>query len=386
MNLAKLLEGPAVAFHRGQFFESRGGSVLTPAAEGFAIDTDRYGPLDQRSLENSIGLALTPIGVWNDDIIDVLWRWRNARIGSLVTPVYDVSAIDTGTDVVTLDGAAEPRAGCPIRWATFGTKPAAIDLAVTYFYGVSGKIYDTEAHAITDDGTGKINFADDGDDDQMIIEQEPLTIWTATNRKIVFHNAAVTQMPALTFSTRQSLIGAVGFECFRKNDAPWSEANSLFTVTKELLNVAAPDPADIPTQEYNLAWGAAPWGAFQTRGVVTLTPTMTLSDISSDQRGVCGKKIASIGATAQGSPAGFSELQMLDILKMQGGTAGRGVSQTRADLEIVGTGVFATVKNAAARQLPQTFSAGDPRAGELAWVSSRTPGEAAFYLGETAEA
>jgi hypothetical protein len=155
MNLAKLLEGPAVITHRGVSFHSRGGAVLTPGAENFPIETDAYGPISQRARENSIALALTPVGVWSAAVLAVLYRWRNAATGTLVTPRYDVSAIDTATDIVTLLGTGAPRAGCPIRWAAETTKPAAITLATTYFWGASGKIYDTEAHAITDDGTGK---------------------------------------------------------------------------------------------------------------------------------------------------------------------------------------------------------------------------------------
>lgn len=387
MNLAKLLEGPAVVTHRGVSFHSRGGGVLTPEAANFEVESDAYGTLAQRAQGNSIALALTPVGVWTDDVLDVLYRWRNARIGQLITPRYDVSAIDTVTDIVTLLGADAPRPGCPIRWASEvdADKPAAITLATTYFWGASGKIYDTEAHALTDDGTGKIDFADDGTGDQSIIEQEPLIIHTYANRKITFWNGAVTVMPGMNFSTQQTLLGAVTFEAFRKNNAAWSDENSLFTITKELLNDSVPDEADIPTQEYTLGWGAAPWDSFKLRGAGTLTPQLELSEVGNDGRGVCGRKIKKVSAAAAGAPDGFSEAQLLDILQMQGGAIARGKSRIRADLTIEGAGVFATVKNAAARTLPQTFSHDDPRAGELAWEGARTPGEAAFYVGTAAE-
>ena len=386
MNLAKLLEGPAVVTHRGVSFHSRGGAVLTPEAATFPIETDAYGPIGQRGAGNSILLNLTPVGVWTDDVLDVLYRWRAAVTGTLVTPRYDITAISTVTDVVTLLGTDAPRPGCPIRWAAETTKPAAITLATTYFWGASGKIYDTEAHALTDDGTGKIDFADDGDGDQYIIEQEPLIIHTYQNRKITFWNGAVVAMPAIGFSTQQTLLGPVTFEAFRKNDAAWADVNSLFTVEKALLVDTPPSEADIPTQEYSWGWGAAPFDVFSLRGVGALVPQMTLSELISDRRGVCGRKIQSVSATASGAPDGFSESQLLDILQMQGGTVGRGKSRVRADLTIAGTGVYASLYNAAATALPQTFSPTDPRAGELAWVGARTPGEAAFYVGTVADA
>lgn len=385
MNLAKLLEGPAVVTHRGVSFHSRGGVVLTPGAENFSVDSDAYGPLALRAQGNSIALALTPIGVWTDDVLDVLYRWRNATLGQLVTPRYDISAINTATDVVTLLGTDAPRPGCPIRWAAETTKPAIVTLATTYYWGASGKVYDTAAHALTDDGTGKLDFADDGDGDQYIIEQEPLIIHTYQNRKITFWNGAITGMPAINFSTQQTLLGAVTFEAFRTNDAAWADANSLYTVEKALLADSVPDESDIPTQEYAFSWGAAPWDNFGLRGAGVLTPQLQLGDVGNDAQGVCGRKILGVSANATGAPDGFSESQLLDILQLQGGTIARGKSRIRADLEISGTGVFATVKNAAATQLPQTFSPTDPRAGELAWVGARTPGEAAFYVGTAAE-
>lgn len=385
MNLAKLLEGPAVITHRGVSFHSRGGAVLTPGAENFPIETDAYGPISQRARENSIVLSLTPVGVWSAAVLGVLFRWRNATTGTLVTPRYDVSAIDTTTDIVTLLGSNVPRSGCPIRWAAETTKPAAITLATTYYWGASGKIYDTEAHALTDDGTGKINFADAGTGDQYIIEQETLTIHTYQNRKVVFHNGALVGMPAINFSSVGTLLGAVQFEAFRTNDAAWSDANSLYTASKAVLSDTAPDQADIPTQEYTFGWGASPWDSFKMRGAASLTPQMQLSDLSSDGRGLCGRKIQSVSAIARGAPDGFSESQLLDILQLQGGTIARGKSRVRGDLTIAGTGVYATLKNAGAQQLPQTFSPTDPRAGELEFVGSRSSGAAAFYVGTTAE-
>ena len=390
INLGKLIEGPAVIYHRGQYFESRGGAGLDPVADAFAIDTDRYGPLDQRSLDNSIALTLTPIGVWSDAVIDVLWRWRNPTIGQLVTPVYDIDSIDLTSDVVTLVGSLGPRIGCPVLASSFGTLPAGLDGATLYYAGCPDTdtpneitLHATEADAIA--GTNKINVTGAGTGDHTLIEQEPVIIWTAGNRKITFHNGAVVGMPPIRFSARETLIGQVRFEMFRKNNAAWSDADSLFTIEKAALNVTPPDPADIPTQPYELAWGASPWDAFRCREAVEFTPNLALTPVETDQLGTVGRKISGLSATATGRPDGFSEQQLLDILAMQGGTAGRGVSKVRADLEISGTGVYATLYNAAARSLPQTFSPTDPRAGNLEWISGRSPTNAAFYLGTSAE-
>lgn len=382
MNLAKLLEGPAIITHRGQIFHSRGGAVLTPTAESFAIDTDVYGPVDQRALDNAVALTLTPIGVWSAAQLAVLFRWADPTIGQLVTPRYDIDTVTAGTDVLTLIGTAVPRTGCPVRVDSFGTLPAGLSAATTYYWGAAGTLHATEADALA--AADPVDITDGGTGDHVLIEQEPLTIHTFSNRKIVFHNAAITGMPSITHSAVQSLLGPVTFAAFRKNDAAWSAENSLYTITKELLTDTPPDETTIKTQEYSAAWGAAPWDAFKLRGPLTLSSQLATEPIVSDGRGLMGLKIANLTAAATGQPQGFSEEQMLDVLGLQGGAVARGASKVRSDLVITGTGVHNILYNAAARELPQTFSPRDPRAGELAWVGARTPGDAVFYVGTAA--
>jgi hypothetical protein len=397
MNLAKLLEGPAVFFHRGQIFHSRGGAQLAPTAEAFALDTDAHGTIDQRALNNALALTLTPVGVWTQPQIDVLWRWQNARNGQLLTPRYDVLSIDTAEDEVTLLGDTSgelaylnfPRKGCPVELATWGAAPAGLVADTLYYAGVPDAaapnvitLHATEAAAIA--GTDKINITDAGTGDHAFIEQEPLIIHTFENRRIVFPNAAVVSMPPILHSATQTMIGQVGFAAFRKNNAPWSAENSLYAVSKALLTDTPPDKANIPTQEYAAAWGAAPWAAFKFRDAATLTPTLTTSVVGNDARGDLGLKIQSVGATAVGQPEGFTEAQLLDILGMQGAGKARGASKIRANLVLTGSGVHNTIYNAAATALPQTFDVTSPRAGQIAFVSARTPGSPAFRIGTAA--
>lgn len=397
MNLAKLLEGPAVFYHRGQIFHSRGGAQLAPTAEAFAIDTDAHGTIDQRALNNALALTLTPVGVWTKPQLDVLYRWQNARNGQLLTPRYDVLEIDTTEDTITLLGDTSgelaylnyPRAGCPVELATWGAAPAGLTAGTIYYAGIPDDeepnvitLHASEAAAIA--GTGKIDITDAGTGDHAFIEQEPLIIHTYENRRIVFHNAAVVTMPPILHSATQSLIGQVGFAAFRKNNLAWSAENSLYTATKALLTDTPPNKDNIPTQEYAAEWGAAPWDAFKFRDAATFTPTLTTSVVGNDARGDLGLKIQSVGATAVGQPEGFTEAQLLDILAMQGAGKARGVSKIRADLVLSGTGVHNTIYNAAATALPQTFSVTDPRAGQIAFVSARTPGSPAFRIGTAA--
>jgi hypothetical protein len=387
MDLATLLEGPATVTHRGETFHFKGGLTLTPLADVFGIETDIYGALDQRALNNSFLLTGTPVGVWTDEQLAVLFRWTQPQIGGLVTPRYDVSSATAATDVIALVGSAAPRAGCPVRISAFpgSTLPAGLAAGTLYYWGTSGKLYDTEAHAITDDGTGVVDITDAGTGDFAIIEQEYIQIDAlAANRRILMHNGAVTGMPPIVHSAVASMLGAVTFGCFRKNNAAWADANSVYTVSKVALSDTPPDPADIPTQEYSLGWGAAPWDSFKARGPVTFSAQLATEPVDTDGRGTVGLRIAGLTVGATFQPQGFSESQMLDLLDVQGGTVARGKSRVRGDLVVTGTGVHNIVYNAAPRQLPQSFSATGPRAGEVEAQGSASTTGARFYVGTAA--
>lgn len=397
MNLAKLLEGPAVVTHRGVTLHFRGGLSLAPSAETFAVEADPYGVIDNRAAQNAIALSGTPVGAWNAAALAMLYRWQDAQIGQLVTPRYDVSSADATANTLTLLGPTSgeqvalryPRKGCPILLATDGTLPAGLSAATLYYVGIPDgeepwiiTLHTTEANALA--GSSAIDLTDTGSGDHYLIEQEPLIVHTYANRRITFPNGALVAMPPVIHSATGTLLGQVGFAAFRANDTAWSGSNSLYTVAKALLTDSPPTVSDIKTQEYTGVWGSAPWDSFKFRGACTLTPTLATEPVETDGRGSLSLKITGLSAAAAGVPAGFTEAQMLDVLGMQGGNAARGVSRTRANLVVSATGVHTTLYNAAATALPQTFAASGPRAGEIAWIGARTPGSPAFRVGTAA--
>jgi hypothetical protein len=388
MNLATLLDGPATILHRNQRLHFRGGLTLRPLAELFDISTDLGGVISRRALENAIVLTGTPDGEFTTGILGMTHRWQNPAIGQLVTPRYDVETVTHGTDTIALLGAPTIRAGCPVMWSIFpgSTTPTGYVHGTVYYWGVSGKLYTTEANAIADDGaTGLVTISDNGTGDFALIEQEYLQIDAITaNRRITLHNAAVVQMPPIILSAIQTVFGQMTFGCFLKNNAAWADANSLYTVAKVALTDTPSDPDDIPTVEYSCAFGAAPWDSFKSRGPVTITPSLATEAVSTDGKGNVGLKIAGLNVAATLSPEGFSQAQMLDLLAMQGGTVARGKSRVRADLVVAGTGVHATVYNGSPRELPQTFQVTGPLAGELAIDGAFKSGSGFFRLATAA--
>lgn len=368
MNLASLLEGPAILTHLGVPLHFRGGLTVTPLADVFPIGGDTHDDLDQRALDNSVLISGTPVGLWTAAQIAALWRTAGLAKGRLVTPRYDIDSVNTGTNVVTLLGAAAPRTGCPVRVvaAPGSTLPAGLSAATLYYWSVTGKLYTTQAHAAADAGASLVDITDAGTGDFYLIEQEDTVIDAVTiNRRLTFHNTAIISPPPVILSATQTLLGPITIAAFRKEGAAWSDANSLYTDAKVALSDTPPTAADIPTQEYSCVFAAAPWDSFKARGPITIAPALETAPIAVDGRGTLGMQVTGRGISARLAPAGFSPAQLRDLLAMQGGTVGRGKSRVRGDLVVSGTGVHCTLYNGAPRALPQTFQTSGPLAGEL---------------------
>lgn len=387
MNLATLLEGPANLKHRNQLLHFRGGLTVTPLADLFDISTDLGGVIARRALENSVVISGTPDGEFTAGLLGMTHRWQNPTIGQLLTPRYDVESVTAATDVVALVGSPTIRAGCPVQFAVYpgGTAPAGLTAGNLYYWGTNGKLYDTEANAITGGATGVIDITDTGSGDFALIEQEYIQIDAiSASRRLVFHNGAVSQMPPIILSAVATIFGPMSFVAFRKNNAEWDDNNSLYTVSKLALSDTASDPANIPTQEYSCSFGAAPWDSFKSRGPVTISPSLAIEPVGTDGRGIVGMKITGLNVSATLQPQGFSHAQLLDLLDLQGGTIARGKSRVRADLVVDGPGVHVTLYNGSPRQLPQTFSASGPLAGELAIDGAYKAGAGWFRLATAA--
>lgn len=396
MNLAQLLEGPCVLQYKGQTFESAGGAIVNAGNDAFSIPSDRFGPYARRANNRSITIDFNLLGVWTGDVLPILYPYTAPNFGEFVTPVrsWDASAVTVGADTIDLP-AHGLRPGTPARFGTFGTAPTVTGMTWASDLRYIGApdadtitLHATEAHAIAN--SNLLDFTDAGSGISSLVVQEPLVVYSPAHRtRITFHVAAVVGMPSLRFSAVQSIFSSpVRFECFGKNNQAWATANSLYTIDTAALAISAPDPDDIPTQEYSLAWGgSSPWSAFSTREAVEVAFNLSLQEVSSDQRGLLARKISDLEVTVRAVPD-VSESAILAALNLQGGTVGRGVDITGEDFVISGTGVHVTIYNAGLRNGPLRFNPNDPRAGQLEWASIRgiTAGvaDAIFRVGTAA--
>lgn len=377
MNLAQLLEGPAIIKYKGQLFHSARTLDARFLQETFPIETSAFGPIDLRARQPAATATFQPVGEFDDDLCSILLPWTNPHFGQLVTPlfIWDDTQVDPGTNQLHLP-AHSVRKGMPAMLGTFGTLPSGLDDVTLFYVGAPDAdhltFHTTQADAVA--GTNAIALGSAGTGVSQMVEQEPLVIHTQQGNKVTFPVGAVTAMPELNFSALATLFGPVTFEFYRKNGVAWSEEDSLFSVSYEPINLIGPDRTKIPTKEYRLQWGnVAPFADFQTRGPLAVRFNLGTAPYETDQRGILSKKITGLTATITGQPSGMSEAQLAKYLDLQGAGTGRGVARTMQDFIItaVDGSVHARIYNAALQAAPQQFDATNPRAGTLEWGTAR---------------
>lgn len=74
---------------------------------------------------------------------------------------------------------------------------------------------------------------------------------------VTFHAAGVSQMPNLTFTAKDTLIGEVGFQMVGANNVAADDPNRLFTFATNDLGAVPYDPAGLLIQAYEQRWLSA---------------------------------------------------------------------------------------------------------------------------------
>jgi hypothetical protein len=391
-NLGTIIGGPAVVKFKGKTFYSKGDIQLVNDVETFAVEVDAFGgAVEQREANAPMFVSFTPAGEWEN--LSVLWPYGDPVIGGSIVAVTTITAVDTGTNVLTAP-KHRLRDGAPVRFAVIGgTIVTGLTAGTLYYAHVltadTFSVHTSEANALAN--TSAVDITGAGTGDTQVVEQEPLTIHTLAGKKITFFVAAVTQQPDFLGSAVQSPIGAVQFEIFRKNGTAASVADSRYTVATEAFAFDSTfDPAQIITQPYEAAWGSSPWDAFSSKNGFRVSFPISLSAIEDDACGVIGRRLSGVAAEVRGQPTNISEADALTALKLQGTGAGRGRRMVGSNLNLVGTGVYVRVYGATLVGAPMGFGSAIDRAGEFTWRSARTfaaglPGPV-FHVGTEAPA
>lgn len=387
-NLAQLIGGPCLIQYAGSTFRSKADVKLELTLETYDIVTDLYGLVDKRVSGQPVKISFIPEGRFAD--LAVLFPYLSAPLGSLITPVYTVGAVDTAGDTIGVAQTALA-AGTPVSFGTTGTMIGGLTAATLYYLGADAAgvrhVHLTAAAAIA--GTGAIDLTTAGTGTIKFVVQQALVIIGNDGQRVTFYNAAVTKMPTINGASLKTLWdGGVEFEAFPKNGVPWSTANSFFTIDTAAFADAGFNDSDLITQPYQGSWGNAPWDTFYTKAGFVISNTLSLEPVEDDASGVLTRRISSLSFTAKAQPLGPDLPALVAALTLQGAGAVRGRSLAGANLNISATGVYMRLYAAALVGGPAQWATKLDRIGELTWQATRTFTGGApnplFYIGSVA--
>jgi hypothetical protein len=124
--------------------------------------------------------------------------------------------------------------------------------------------------------------------------------------KVTFHNAALTQMPALRIGTNQSPLGPVKFTALLKNSADPAVETSYWTwATTAYPGDAGFDPSQILTVIPTGGWSQPNWDSLPTESGWEFTFGLSLNDISVDGLGTVNMIVTDVTAGASCIPVGI---------------------------------------------------------------------------------
>lgn len=202
----------------------------------------------------------------------------------------------------------------------------------------------------------------------------PCEVHSIAGTKVTFKAAAVTRMPSIRLSAKQTLFGGpVEITCVIANNADRDDEESLYVMATEAFSGSV-DRTEIKCLPVAATWGiTAPWDNIRTSDGWTIDFDLTLTPEVVDDIGTIGMKLDAVTARARCTPVGITEAQILAARRVQG--TGRHIGATMRtgnDLNLVATGgVTVSLKDAALVSGPISWGAGTLRAGEIGFVAHR---------------
>lgn len=192
--------------------------------------------------------------------------------------------------------------------------------------------------------------------------------------KFTYHNAALAQMPSLTFSPTKTLLGEIVLECRTKNNVLASVADSFVTRTNVAFDDTSFSFADILTQAYTLNWGASPWNDFHTVDGVVISSKLSWREIVADSIGVVDKMLTALEVSASFTPIGMTQAGIDAKLALQDDASavrGASLSALADTFSLTGTGVYVELRSAFLRMESITAGRDKERHGKMEAVATQ---------------
>jgi hypothetical protein len=205
----------------------------------------------------------------------------------------------------------------------------------------------------------------------------PLVIQTLDGTTITFSAAAVTRMPNLRLSAKETMIGEVEFTCLGKDNEAWTVANNLVATSSAAFADTNFSIPAILTQPYTAAWGiSSPWSSFQTFDGFTVNFDLSLSPLATDADGIVDMMFSRLGVSVQCQPLGITEAQLITALGLQGAGNARGRSLSAGSNDLVLTGAVTstaviTINSAQMKMGGMGFGPTTPRIAPVTFVATR---------------
>lgn len=202
----------------------------------------------------------------------------------------------------------------------------------------------------------------------------PTEIHAILGSKVVFHNTAVTAMPSLRLSAKETVFsGNVELMCLPALNTARSAANAIFTGPTVAAFTTNIDYTAIKTLPYVATWGTGGGAvAIDTKDGWTIDFEVSVEPFVVADYGTLLARLKSVTARAKCQPISHGE-DLLALMQTQGTTAVIGSSmRTGKDLQIVATGgLDVTLYDAVPMSGPLKWGESQLRGTELGFTATR---------------
>lgn len=191
--------------------------------------------------------------------------------------------------------------------------------------------------------------------------------------KVVFHNTAVTAMPSLKLSAKETLFsGNVELMALPKLNTARSEADSIFTGPTTAAFTTNIDYTAIKTLPYAATWGGSGGVVIDTKDGWSIDFEVSVEPFVVADYGTLLARLKSVTARAKCQPISHAE-DLLALMQTQGSAAVIGSSlRVAKDLRIVATGgLDVTLYDAVPMTGPLKWGESTLRGVELGFTATR---------------
>jgi hypothetical protein len=387
--------GPAVVLFNDGYFFSKEPIALPLALDPFAIESDAYGPIDQRADDQPPKLPLKLVGEWEH--LSILNPFLSKQVGErifgedvpldllsltdLVITRFHAAAVSKPPDLtfaaksVLLDTVEftlmrknnTARTDADSFFSKYALTGAGVYYEITYGADTTDPItFNATAAALQALLNALPGIAADGGVVVTGTYKSGYTVtWNNAGARATAFTGAFTGFPTGTaFAQTVTAAGSGG----------QAEVRTI-AITPYTAAFGALDREKVITQPYLLGWGDdPPWDEWTTdEGITVKWSLANLEPVPNDAEGPINYMFSGIDAEVECIPQGPTEEDIAAALNLQGAGAvrGRSLNADARDLIIQNDGVYFALYGANLSAFTQRWSAKQRRVGAVKFKPTR---------------